>query len=81
MLNSQDLKIDDNIILELSDGSIIKAAELDTSDNDCETIALIFATELPIGKCKVTLNFSGELNDSLKGLYRSKYTRYCYLQI
>lgn len=84
VLNSQDLKIDEDIQLELSDGSIIRASELDTSDNDCETIALVFLSDVPAGKCKVTLKFNGELTDNLKGLYRSKYTshdtneeRYC----
>lgn len=84
VLNSQDLKIEEDITLELPDGSVIQATELDTSDNDCETIALLFPAEIPTGKCKVTLHFSGELTDDLKGLYRSKYTspdtneeRYC----
>ncbi|KAJ1522937.1 hypothetical protein ONE63_002076 [Megalurothrips usitatus] len=84
VLNSQDLKVEEDIKLQLSNGSVIQAAELDTSDNDCETIALVFPSDVPVGNCKVTLKFSGELNDSLRGLYRSKYTshdtneeRYC----
>lgn len=84
VLNSTDLEVENDVKLELDSGSIIQAAEVDTSVNDCETIALVFSSEVPSGKCKVTLKFSGKLNDSLKGLYRSKYTshdtneeRYC----
>lgn len=75
VLNSSDLEVENDVKLELSNGSVIQAAEVDTSVNDCETIALVFSSEVPTGKCKVTLKFSGKLNDSLKGLYRSKYTR------
>lgn len=75
ILNSSDLEVEKDVKLELSDGSFIQVAEVDTSINDCETIALVFSSDVPTGKCKFTLKFSGKLNDSLKGLYRSKYTR------
>lgn len=74
-MNSEGLKIDNDVKLEFENGTLIQASEVDTSDNDCGTIALLFSSDVPIGNCKVTLKFSGELNDSLRGLYRSKYTR------
>ncbi|XP_037947541.1 puromycin-sensitive aminopeptidase [Teleopsis dalmanni] len=45
-----------------------------TYSNQNETASLYFAKELPVGdSALLTMKFSGELNDKMKGFYRSKY--------
>lgn len=39
-----------------------------------ETVAVNFPGPLPVGRGLLSLNFTGELNDKLKGFYRCKYT-------
>lgn len=39
-----------------------------------EMVILTFDETLPIGTAKLSLSFDGELNDKMKGMYRSKYT-------
>lgn len=39
-----------------------------------ETATITFPETLPLGQGKLTLEFVGELNDKMKGFYRSKYT-------
>ena len=39
-----------------------------------ETATISFANELPLGEGQLKLEFTGELNDMMKGCYRSKYT-------
>ena len=39
-----------------------------------ETVAISFPSPLPVGRGLLSLNFTGELNDKLKGFYRCKYT-------
>ena len=39
-----------------------------------ETVAVSFPAPLPVGRGLLSLNFTGELNDKLKGFYRCKYT-------
>lgn len=42
-----------------------------------ETVKIIFPESLSIGKIGyLHFEFQGEINDKLKGLYRSKYTGY-----
>ncbi|XP_078620093.1 puromycin-sensitive aminopeptidase-like isoform X4 [Branchiostoma floridae x Branchiostoma japonicum] len=52
--------------------------ELSTSDiqfnKENETVTLSFPSDLPTGAGELTLEFAGELNDKMKGFYRSKYT-------
>lgn len=43
-------------------------------DEDAETVVFRFSNELPIGNAQLELKFTGELNDKMKGFYRSKYT-------
>lgn len=38
-----------------------------------ETATLLFEEELPLGDGKLYMEFTGELNDKMKGFYRSKY--------
>ncbi|XP_078345334.1 puromycin-sensitive aminopeptidase-like protein [Oculina patagonica] len=39
-----------------------------------ETVIVSFSSPLPLGRGLLSLNFTGELNDKLKGFYRCKYT-------
>lgn len=67
-----DLKIEDVEIQEC-DGSISKpSVTLSTED---ETITLEFNKELKIGEALLKFIFIGELNDKMKGFYRSKFVR------
>ncbi|XP_040158146.1 puromycin-sensitive aminopeptidase [Anopheles arabiensis] len=38
-----------------------------------ETACFVFGAEIPPGKATLAVEFSGELNDKMKGFYRSKY--------
>ncbi|KAL1452104.1 hypothetical protein WDU94_006414 [Cyamophila willieti] len=60
-----------NIHLELSDGKIL-SPETKLSSED-ETITLTFNEILPVGEGKLLFEYTGELNDKMKGFYRSKY--------
>ena len=39
-----------------------------------ETVTISFPSLLPLGNGQLFIDFTGELNDKLKGFYRSKYT-------
>lgn len=43
-------------------------------DKEEETVTITFPSSLPVGKCQLHLDYTGELNDKMKGFYRSKYT-------
>ena len=43
-------------------------------DTDVETVTLGFGQELPAGPARLSMTFTGELNDRLRGFYRSRYT-------
>lgn len=67
-----DLKIQE-VELKENDGSISKpSVTLSTED---ETVTLGFDKELKIGEAFLNFTFIGELNDKMKGFYRSKYVR------
>lgn len=40
-----------------------------------EHLTLVFAEQLPVGEGLLRLVFTGEINDKMKGFYRSKYVR------
>lgn len=42
-------------------------------NNDLETVCYRFSSELPAGSAILEVVFTGELNDKMKGFYRSKY--------
>lgn len=57
-----------------NDGNIIAAKNIELSASE-ETAVLVFPEALPFGKSGyLNINFVGEINDKMKGLYRSKYT-------
>eukprot|EP00795_Rhopilema_esculentum_P013378 gene13378-4237_t len=67
------VKFDDYWVLEK--GSFV--ADLKSSkisyDTVAETATISFPSPIPNGNAKLILNFTGELNDKMKGFYRSKY--------
>ncbi|XP_061395551.1 puromycin-sensitive aminopeptidase isoform X1 [Musca vetustissima] len=70
-LNALDISISESG-LELN-GEILKPKKIDYSTEN-ETASLHFERELPAGaEVKLNMHFSGELNDKMKGFYRSKY--------
>lgn len=70
ILHALDLKIEE-VELKESNGSISKpSVSLSAED---ETITLGFDKELQIGEAFLKFIFIGELNDKMKGFYRSKY--------
>jgi len=59
--------------LEYPDGSKVDSTEVLLND-ETEVAKLSFGTEpLKLGSAKLHINYVGELNDKLKGFYRSKY--------
>lgn len=67
-----DLKIEE-VELKDSDGLISKPSV--TLSAEDETVTLGFDKELQIGEAFLKFIFVGELNDKMKGFYRSKYVR------
>ena len=57
----------------MPDGSR-RQAEAIVLDEETETATITFAEELQAGPTELSMEFSGELNDKLRGFYRSSYT-------
>ena len=53
--------------------SAVNSSEI-SYDKEEETITISFASPLPLGNGQLFMDFTGELNDKMKGFYRSKYT-------
>jgi len=70
-LNSAELKYD-KATLEYSNGSKVETSSV-ALDDASEVAKLNFAAPLTVGSAKLHIQFVGELNDKLKGFYRSKY--------
>ena len=43
-------------------------------DAEAETLTITASGELPVGDCAVAIDYTGKLNDQMRGFYRSKYT-------
>ncbi len=71
-LNSIELTIE-SCRLVLPDGAALTPTETNF-DTDAETAAFVFDSEVPQGEARLELEFTGELNDKLRGFYRSRYT-------
>ncbi|KAJ9600825.1 hypothetical protein L9F63_001037, partial [Diploptera punctata] len=71
VLNSLDLNIK-SVSFTSSNGNIIKPTDSKISVED-ETLTLTFGEPIPPGKGVLEFHFTGELNDKMKGFYRSKY--------
>lgn len=70
-LNSAELKYD-KATLEYGNGSRVETSSV-ALDDASEVAKLHFAAPLTVGTAKLHIQFVGELNDKLKGFYRSKY--------
>ena len=72
VLNSADIVVQ-SCSLTLADGSERSAAGIEYDEGE-ETVAFDFGAELPAGSARLDIAFTGELNDRLRGFYRSGYT-------
>lgn len=72
VLNSLELDIK-SATFNGNDGKIITAKSIELSASE-ETATLVFPETLPLGKSGyLNFDFVGEINDKMKGFYRSKY--------
>lgn len=71
MLNAVDLKIS-NVKVTTEDGNTFNSKEVIYLP-ELEVAHFLFAKTLPVGTATLEMDFSGELNDKMKGFYRSKY--------
>ena len=72
VLNCADIAIQ-SCRLTLADASAVAPVETSLDESD-ETATFRFADRLPVGPATLEVHFTGELNDKLRGFYRSKYT-------
>ena len=72
VMNSAEIEVE-SASLALNDGSALTPESVDY-DNDRETVSFRFGQELPTGTAHLSMKFTGELNDRLRGFYRSRYT-------
>ena len=56
-----------------SGGNTVSSSDIKTNAED-ETLTVTFPGSLPLGSGQIHLNFTGILNDKLRGFYRSCYT-------
>ncbi len=63
----------DKAILEYADGSKIETTNVNLNE-ESEVAKLTFGdASLKLGAAKLHIDYTGELNDKLKGFYRTKY--------
>lgn len=71
-LNSVDLKIQ-KAAVKLDDGTVVDSIET-IYVPESEVVNLLFSKPLPVSQtATLSMQFTGELNDKMKGFYRSKY--------
>ncbi|XP_059053898.1 puromycin-sensitive aminopeptidase [Achroia grisella] len=71
VLNCLDLELT-NVKLQYGSDSILNPVEVRLSVPN-ETVSILFEKSLPEGDATLYCEFTGEINDKMKGLYRSKY--------
>ena len=71
VLNAAELAIT-SCRVESSDGEALPTGT--TLDEEAETASFAFEDSLPVGPARLEIGFTGELNDRLRGFYRSRYT-------
>ncbi|CAH0398786.1 unnamed protein product [Chilo suppressalis] len=74
VVNCLDLELK-NVKLQYNEGGTdltLNPVEVSLSTSD-ETARIVFDKVLPKGEAKLFCEFNGEINDKMKGLYRSKY--------
>jgi puromycin-sensitive aminopeptidase len=60
--------------MKLEDNTIVKPMDI-VYETEVEKVSFIFNSQLPVSqKAELSIDFEGEVNDKLKGFYRSKYT-------
>ena len=72
MLNCAEIEVH-SCRLTLPSGSTLTPVETDV-DEARETVTFRFDGPLPTGTAKLEVHFTGQLNDKLRGFYRSRYT-------
>ncbi|MDE2715670.1 MAG: M1 family metallopeptidase, partial [Chloroflexota bacterium] len=72
VMNADEIEIQE-ARLTRADGSDVKPGCIDF-DKEEETVTLGFDDELSAGEARLHIKFTGELNDKLRGFYRSRYT-------
>jgi len=72
VMNADEIEIQE-ARLRLADGSSVEPGWIDF-DKEEETVTLGFDDELSAGEARLHIKFTGELNDKLRGFYRSRYT-------
>ncbi|CAM1326966.1 NPEPPS (predicted), partial [Pycnogonum litorale] len=72
VLNAVDLEIA-KVIVKGADGKEVTAENV-TVCNETETATFKFLSKLSVGSASLFIDFVGELNDHMKGFYRSSYT-------
>ena len=70
-MNSAELKFD-KVTCECSNGTTMESTDVNINE-EAELATVTFANSLKVGPGKLHINFTGILNDKLKGFYRSKY--------
>ncbi|XP_057304719.1 puromycin-sensitive aminopeptidase-like [Hydractinia symbiolongicarpus] len=70
-INSLDIEI--SSVVFHSDTQVLTASDIVYKAED-ETVTFKFPHKLPVGNAQLEIVFVGELNDKMKGFYRSKYT-------
>ena len=70
-LNSVEIEVQ-SAQVSVQDGDALVSQEI-TYDEEQETVTFRFGSTLPEGPAKLDVTFTGELNDRLRGFYRSKY--------
>ncbi|XP_011304312.1 puromycin-sensitive aminopeptidase isoform X2 [Fopius arisanus] len=72
VLNSLDIDIK-KVVYKNGEGASLEAKKIEVSVEN-ETATLLFPEKLPVGKNgRLYFDFAGEINDKMKGLYRSKH--------
>ena len=75
ILNSLDIDIK-SVIFNDNNGKVIPTKQIEVCSPE-ETATLVFEEQLPLGRSGyLSLEFVGEINDKMKGFYRSKYIGY-----
>ena len=72
VMNADEIEIQEARLTQ-ADGSTVTPCCIDF-DKEEETVTLGFEEELSAGEARLHIKFTGELNDKLRGFYRSKYT-------
>ena len=71
MLNSAELNFD-KAVFEYSNGSKVASSKVELCEEK-ELATITFDEALKVGDGKLHIDYTGVLNDKLKGFYRSKY--------